>query len=78
MGDRAVSKLTSKYQTTVPSSVRETLSLSKGDSIVFETGSDGAVTIRKALPLDLELARALEPLLSEWSSDEDEEAYRGL
>jgi antitoxin PrlF len=78
MGDRVVSKLTSKYQTTVPSSVRETLGLSRGDSIVFETGADGAVTIRKALPLDLELARALEPLLSEWSSDKDEEAYRDL
>ena len=48
MGDLAVSKLTSKYQTTVPSPVREALSLSKGDSIVFETGSDGAVTIRLA------------------------------
>jgi antitoxin PrlF len=78
MGDLAVSKLTSKYQTTVPSSIRETLGLSKGDSIVFETAADGAVTVRKALPLDLELARALEPLLSEWSSDKDAEAYRGL
>lgn len=78
MGDSAVSKLTSKYQTTVPSSVRETLGLSKGDSIVFETATDGTVIIRKARPLDLELARALEPLLSEWNSAKDEEAYRGL
>ena len=78
MGDCAVSKLTSKYQTTIPSSVRDTLGLSKGDSLVFETASDGVVTVRKALPLDLESARALEPLLSEWNSIEDEEAYRGL
>lgn len=78
MGTRAVSKLTSKYQTTVPASVREALGLSKGDSIAFETADDGNVTIRKAMPLDLEFAKALEPLLSEWNSDEDEEAYSGL
>jgi len=73
-----VSKLTSKYQTTIPASVRHTLALSKGDSIAFETHDDGTVTVRKALPLDLEFSRALVPLLSEWASAEDEETYRGL
>jgi antitoxin PrlF len=75
---RAVSRLTSKYQTTVPAPVRDALGLSKGDSLVFEVHGPARVTVRKALPLDLELARALEPLLSEWGSEEDEEAYRGL
>ena len=78
MGDRAVSKLTSKYQTTIPSSVRDTLGLSKGDSLVFQIAADGVVTLHRALPLDLQSARAIEPLLSEWSSTEDSEAYRGL
>jgi antitoxin PrlF len=78
MGTRAVSKLTSKYQTTVPASVRDALDLTKGDSIVFETTDTGGVTVRKAIPLDMEFAKALEPLLSEWNSEEDGEAYRGL
>ena len=73
-----MSRLTSKYQTTVPAAVREALGLSKGDPIVFETAADGTVTVRKAMPLDIELARALEPTLSEWNSAEDQEAYRGL
>ncbi len=78
METRAVSKLTSKYQTTIPACIRDALGLSKGDSMVFETADNGTVTMRKAVPLDLEFAGALEPLLSEWDSDEDEEAYRGL
>jgi len=52
MSTRAVSKLTSKYQTTVPAVVREALCLEKGD--------------------------ALQSQLSEWASDEDDKAYRGL
>lgn len=73
-----VSKLTSKYQITVPAAVREALALRKGDSLVFETTDAGAVVVRKAAPMDLEFARALVPLLSEWDSDADEEAYGGL
>jgi hypothetical protein len=34
--------------------------------------------LRKARPLDLEFARALEDTLSEWSGEADEEAYRDL
>ena len=49
MSTRAVSKLTSKYQTTVPAAVREALCLEKGDALVFEVADDGAVTVRKAV-----------------------------
>lgn len=78
MGERVVSKLTSKYQTTVPASVRQTLGLTKGDSLVFETSPYGVVTVRRALPLDAAWAQALTPTLSEWDSAEDHKAYRGL
>ena len=78
MGTYAMSKLTSKYQTTVPGPVRDALGLSKGDTLAFEVAEDGAVTVRKATPLDVEFSRALEPLLSEWATEEDEEAYREL
>jgi AbrB family looped-hinge helix DNA binding protein len=78
MTRRAVSKLTSKYQTTVPAPVREALLLRRGDSLVFEIAEDGLVTVRKAVPLDDGLNRALGATLSEWESDEDDEAYSGL
>lgn len=78
MTTTAVSKLTSKNQTTIPAPVRETLDLSAGDMLAFEVSGSGAVVLRKWTPIDTEFARALEPTLSEWVSDEDDEAYREL
>jgi AbrB family looped-hinge helix DNA binding protein len=78
MAGRAVSKMTSKNQITVPATVRDALCLEKGDSLVFELAGDGAVTVRKAVPLDREFADSLRSQLSEWDSTEDDEAYRGL
>jgi len=78
MSTRAVSKLTSKYQTTVPVAVREALCLEKGDMLAFEIADDGAVTVRKAVALDQAFADAMRSQLSEWATDEDDEAYRGL
>jgi antitoxin PrlF len=78
MSNLAVSKVTSKYQTTVPAPVREALCLTKGDSIVFEVADDGVVTLRKAVPLDPAFADALRSQLSEWDSAADDEAYRDL
>ena len=78
MPTRAVSKLTSKYQTTVPAPVREALLLEKGDSLLFDVADDGAVTVRKAVPLDDAFHGSLGATLSEWASGEDDEAYRDL
>ena len=75
---RVVSKLTSKYQTTVPAPVREALLLEKGDSLVFDIGDDGTVTARKAVPLDDAFHDSLGATLSEWESGKDDEAYRDL
>jgi AbrB family looped-hinge helix DNA binding protein len=73
----AVSKLTSKYQATVPKSVREALSLQAGDQIAFEIVR-GQVRLRKADSIDLEYLASIESGLGEWSSDEDTQAYREL
>ena len=78
MTTRALSKLTSKYQTTVPAAVRAALGLQEGYAMAFEIVDDGVVAVRKAVVLDLPFATALEPLLSEWDSADDEEAYSGL
>jgi AbrB family looped-hinge helix DNA binding protein len=71
------SKLTSKYQTTVPQNVRDFLLLKKGDEVIFEI-EDGHVLLRKATPLDLEYLSSVESTLSEWSDENDEEAYKNL
>jgi antitoxin PrlF len=73
----STSKLTRKYQATVPEAVREKLDLHAGDVIAFEIEND-AVVIRKARPIDTAFAQALVGTLSEWASENDEEAYRDL
>ena len=73
----AISKLTKKYQATVPEAVRRKLNLKAGDAVAFEI-DDETVQIRKARPIDIEFSSALVPTLSEWESRNDEEAYNDL
>jgi antitoxin PrlF len=73
----STSKLTRKYQATIPEAVREKLDLHAGDVIAFEIEND-AVVIRKVRPIDIAFAQALVGTLSEWASEHDEEAYRDL
>ena len=71
------SKLTSKFQATIPLAIRRKLGLKPGDAVVFEIEND-VITVRRATALDREYAKSLEGTLTEWLSKEDEEAYRGL
>jgi len=73
----ATSKLTSKYQATIPEPVRRTLHLSAGDIIAFDV-ENNHVRIRKAHPVDLAFTQSPEGTLNEWESEADEEAYRDL
>ena len=75
--ETAVSRLTKKYQATIPEPVRKLLGLHAGDALAFDVDGD-EVKLRKARPVDLQFARALESTLSEWNSEADEEAYRDL
>lgn len=72
------SKLTSKYQATIPEKIRSMLGINAGDSVAFEINSNKQVVIRKLNPIDIEFAKALEGTMSEWLSEHDEEAYRDL
>lgn len=72
-----LSRLTSKFQATIPLAVRRKLGLKAGDAVVFEIEND-VITVRRATILDREYAKSLEGTLTEWLSKEDEEAYRGL
>ena len=74
----AVGKITAKGQTTIPQEVRSALHVAPGDLIAWDVSADGSATVRRVQPLDIEYLRALEGTLSEWSSAEDEAAYREL
>ena len=73
----ATSKLTRKFQATVPEVVRKKLKLNAGDVIAFEI-EDEIIKLRKARPIEIEFSSALVPTLSEWESENDEEAYNDL
>ncbi|MBI2026927.1 MAG: type II toxin-antitoxin system PrlF family antitoxin [Deltaproteobacteria bacterium] len=72
-----ISKLTSKYQATIPEEVRKFLLLKKGDRVLFEI-EDDQVIVRKATAFDVEYLNSVASTLSEWGSDNDEEAYKDL
>jgi len=73
-----ISKITSKYQTTIPKKIRETLGLHAGDTVAFQVTETGMVILRKAKPLDMVYLQALNDTLAEWKSKEDEESYEHL
>ncbi|ACK67610.1 transcriptional regulator, AbrB family [Rippkaea orientalis PCC 8801] len=72
-----VSKLTQKYQATIPRRIREVLDLHQGDSVIFEL-QDDKVILKKVLPMDWDYLNAVSATLTEWLSPEDEEAYGDL
>ncbi|HLB43665.1 MAG TPA: AbrB/MazE/SpoVT family DNA-binding domain-containing protein [Gammaproteobacteria bacterium] len=71
------STITSKGQATIPLEIRKQLDLHTGDRIAFEI-VDGKVVLHKLRPFDYEYHRALSKNLSEWDSQEDDEAYEDL
>lgn len=74
---KATSKLTKKYQATIPEPVRQLLHLKAGDAIAFDI-EDDVIHLRKATPIDLAFAGSLEGTLTEWYSEADEDAYHDL
>ena len=71
------SKLTRKYQATIPEPVRRLLQLEAGDAVAFDI-ADSTVKLRKARPVDLVFAQGLEGTLTEWDSPTDDAAYHDL
>lgn len=72
------SKLTSKFQATIPQDIRTLLKLKAGDQIIFEITKDQKVVVKKATPRDIVYLKALESTLSEWNSKYDDEDYCAL
>lgn len=71
------SRLSSKGQVTIPKEMRESVGLEPGDVVAYEV-QNGAITLRRVEPFDAAFHAALSRTLDEWSSPEDEEAFRDL
>ena len=74
---KLTSKVTQKYQATIPQGIREKLEIEKGDRVIFEI-EDEKVVLKKLSTLDWEYLESISATLGEWSSEADEEAYRDL
>ena len=72
-----LSRVRAHGQTTIPKSIREAAGLYAGDTLAFETDGD-RVTVRKVPRARGDHARDLEETMDEWSSAQDEEAWREL
>lgn len=70
-------RVTQKYQATIPLEIRKILDIHGGDLVGFEI-HDKEVLIRKVTHLDLEFAKALEGSMNEWISEEDDKLYANL
>ena len=71
------STLSATGEVTLPTELRERLRLEPGDKITYEIEDDQAI-LRRAAPFDVSFHAAVAETLDEWSSPEDEEAFRDL
>jgi antitoxin PrlF len=75
--NQLTSKVTQKYQATIPRAVREKLEIEQGDRVIFEIEEE-KVVLKKLSSLDWEYLQSVSATLSEWSSEADEAAYSDL
>ena len=76
-GTMQLSKITTSGQATIPKRIREAADLHASDVIAFEIEDDHLV-VHKVMPGQDNYLKALSKVLNEWSSPEDEEAWRDL
>lgn len=72
-----LAKITARGQTTIPKGIRKAADLREGDVIAFEV-EDGRVVLRKVLPDKDGYLWSVSQTMSEWTSPEDEVAWRDL
>jgi antitoxin PrlF len=71
------SRLTSKFQATIPLPVRRALGLKSGDQIEFAV-EDGRAVITRAAAEDHAYLQSVEGTLNEWLSEADDDAFKHL
>ena len=72
-----ISRLAANNQAIIPQEVRDALGLKEGDAIAFSV-ENGQAVLRKAPARDMDYLKAVESTLSEWSTPEDDAAFRDL
>lgn len=70
---RIFSKINSKYQTVIPSVIREQLDLKSGDSLRYRVTEQGIVLQKAIKNRNNPFA-----VFSEWADEQDDEAYAEL
>jgi AbrB family looped-hinge helix DNA binding protein len=73
----AISKVTTKYQATIPQEVREFLGVRQGDAVQYLI-ERGEVKLRRVTTPDLAYLAAVEKTRTEWDSAADNDAFRDL
>lgn len=72
-----ISKVTVKYQTTIPQEIREFLGVRQGDAVEYRIEA-GEVKLKRVTAPDSEYLKAVEKTLTEWDTKADDEAFRDL
>ena len=70
-------KITSRGQTTIPKPIRDAAALHEGDMIAFEVAADHVV-LRKVHTDRDDYLHAVAETMHEWTSPEDEAAWRDI
>lgn len=72
-----ISRVSTKYQATIPLKIRKLLGIKQGDAVAYDI-ENGEVKLRRATPVDLAYNRAVSATLTEWESKADDDAYGDL
>jgi antitoxin PrlF len=72
-------KITSNFRITIPENIRDLLNIKIGDLITFKITKKKTIVIKRAASFfDTAFLKNLEPSLSEWNSENDNEDYKDL
>ena len=73
----SISKVTVKYQSTIPREVREFLGVRQGTAVAYRI-EDGEVKRKRVTTPGSEYLAAVEKTLTEWDSSADDDAFKDL
>ena len=73
----AISKVSEKYQATIPREVREFLGVRQGDAVEYRI-ERGEVKLKRVTTPDHEYLNAVQKTLTEWDTKADDDAFRDL
>ncbi len=73
----AISKVSEKYQATIPREVREFLGVRQGDAVEYRI-ERGEVKLKRVTTPDNEYLNAVQKTLTEWDTKADDDAFRDL